>query len=201
MLNTPLLLVLAASSRARSAEESGYGTDTRRMPSRDGALFPLPQDFPEALAELERNVREHDEQHAQVCRRFYCGAVVKAEHAVPTRTIATSKLGQAGRCNQAMLGAPSTDFCDEMEASKAQIHVSREPLFSAEEMDRVIADAEREGLTNNDAEQKRRSEERSETRTQASRPAHQERRGTELALGGAQRDSNARSDVHSAVQV
>ena len=41
----------------------------------------------------------------------------------------------------ATLGAPSTDFCDEMEASAAQIHVSTEPLFSVEEMEGVIANA------------------------------------------------------------
>ena len=119
------MLVVAAASHSAGAlaSEHGYGSiDTSRMPRRGGELFPLPADFPGALEELELNVKEHDEEHRTVCRRFYCGDVEKLSTPMPTRIVGADRaLGPPGRCNQQTLGAPSTDFCDEMEASAAPL--------------------------------------------------------------------------------
>ena len=92
----------------------------------------LPPDERTAAArELQLNVEEHERDGAEICRNYYCGPV-ETQQPVATDTYP--------------LGIKSVDYAEEIETSNALIHVTREPLFGAAEMDEVIATAEREGV-------------------------------------------------------
>ena len=87
-------------------------------------------DDPHSLEALHENVREHEEHCSSLCGEFYCGAVEWAEP-MTTQTYPT--------------GMVSVDYPTEFEDARAAIHVSESPLFSAEEMEQVIAWSEEEG--------------------------------------------------------
>lgn len=108
------------------------GLDASRMPFDLHGPISLPDD-PEALAAIELSAKEHDEHHAMLCKYQYCGPVDKVEpleyDVYPT-------------------GMPSVDYPEAL--ADAEVYVSKTPLFSAEEMDRVIDLAEQEGIATRD---------------------------------------------------
>jgi len=105
-------------------------TDASRLPfDADG-----PIELPEEAAlrhEIELSVKEHDEHHETICSQFYCGP---ADEVAPVEY------------DTYPCGMPSVDYPEQLRRSGAQIHVSRTPLFAAEELDRVVALSEREGI-------------------------------------------------------
>jgi hypothetical protein len=80
---------------------------------------------------LQTNVEEHQREHAALCRHYHCGQVERAA-AVATETYP--------------LGMKSVDFAHDIAASDALIHVTKQPLFTEQEMNNVIATAEEEGV-------------------------------------------------------
>ena len=117
-----LLLLVAATD--------GFQKPSDRMPSDLHGPRPLPDD-PDALAAVQQSITEHDEHHRNVCEYQFCGPVEKV---APLEY------------DLYPVGMPSVDYPDALEAANAQIHVSRTPLFTAEEMERVIELAEEEGV-------------------------------------------------------
>ena len=117
-----LLLLVAATD--------GFQKLSDRMPSDLYGPRPLPDD-PDALAAVQQSITEHDEHHRNVCEYQFCGPVEKV---APLEY------------DLYPVGMPSVDYPDALEAANAQIHVSRTPLFTAEEMERVIELAEEEGV-------------------------------------------------------
>ena len=90
----------------------------------------LPTDA-EAMGELRKNIADHQSWLADLCQRFYCGPT-KRVAAVPTHTYPC--------------GMPSVDFASEFQATNARVHVTKKALFTAKEMEEVIALAEKEGV-------------------------------------------------------
>ena len=102
-----------------------------RMPFDLHGPCPLPEDDPDAHAAVQQSITEHEEHHRNVCKWGFCG---------PVKTVAPLEY------DMYPVGMPSVDYPDALEAANAQIHVSRTPLFTAEEMERVIELAEEEGI-------------------------------------------------------
>ena len=130
-----VVTLMACFARAMSllllvAATDGFQKPSDRMPSDLHGPRPLPDD-PDALAAVQQSITEHDEHHRNVCKYQFCGPVEKV---APLEY------------DLYPVGMPSVDYPDALEAANAQIHVSRTPLFTAEEMERVIELAEEEGV-------------------------------------------------------
>jgi hypothetical protein len=92
-------------------------------------------DDAEFAAHLQQNIADHEQQCAAACASYFCGE-------------APSGLASAGlpAFEKFSMGPmPSLDFPAAFPAEEA-IHVSKAPIFTAAECERVIELAEREGL-------------------------------------------------------
>lgn len=97
-----------------------------------------------ALNEVRLNVAEHERDSEEICSNYFCGPV---KTATPVETDVYE------------LGMKSVDCAKDIESSNALIHVTKKPLFTAAEMDEVIAMAEREGVSHlHDPAQKERAD-------------------------------------------
>ena len=113
-------------------------------------LIELPPDDPELRAALQLNAEEHDAENAETCRHFYCGPA--AAYEVPTMSnYSMGPLPQwctsqwctpspqvPSMSTHSMGPLPLNDYPDALTGVE-HIHVSRAPLFSAGECDRVVA--------------------------------------------------------------
>ena len=109
------------------------------------ASVPISAELLEAkAAAMAVSAEDHAMEHAEICRHYYCSSVERVA-AVATETYP--------------LGMKSVDFTSDIAESNALIHVTKEALFTREEMNEVIETAEREGVSHlSDPTQQARSE-------------------------------------------
>jgi len=143
LLLTPTMWCLALATEFAAGQATDFS-----VIGRDELVRTLPLDvmgnapsLEESLdAELEANLRrsiaEHESEAAETCRNFYCG---------PSRAGDAPVAGRDGYDSYPIGPVPSVDFPAAFAGEDGRIFVSKAPLFSAAECDRVVALAELEG--------------------------------------------------------
>ena len=127
-LISPYLVVFAGVVGLAAGADSQVRSTLAALP--DGGLPTLPDD-PELDQDLLLNVAEHEEQCAAACASYFCGVVPPLDPP-PMDVYSQGPL-------------PSLDFPALFDGEQT-IHVSKQPLFTADECDEAIRLAELEGL-------------------------------------------------------